>query len=295
LIELLGDRSSDVRLGAVRAAGEIGGRALVPPLLVAYAARETRPAALAALARMPDARAVDAYLDGLASPEFALRERCKAAIRDIRDAALPAVEALVKKAPSDDVVLELQELYEDHAAAKAGPLFHVKVSRKHPGGFVEFAVGHGGDAGAGLKLFGEARAGGAGCAACHTVDGRGGTVGPDLSGVGDKYSRRDLAEAVVYPGKAVREGYQQVIVRTRRGQSYAGPLKAETADELTLQEADGTVRTIAKPDIAARKDTGLSPMPEGLHTGFTEQQFADLVSYLESLRTTPAAAGKDTP
>ena len=88
---------------------------------------------------------------------------------------------------------------------------------------------------------------------------------------------------MLYPSKAVREGYQQVIVRTRAGQTYAGPVKAETADALTLQEADGTVRHVPKTDIQVRKDSGLSPMPEGLHAGLSPQQLADLVSYLESL------------
>jgi hypothetical protein len=61
-------------------------------------------------------------------------------------------------------------------------------------------------------------------------------------------------------------------------------MKSEGAEELTLQEADGTLRTVRKADVAARKDTGLSPMPENLHGGMTPQQFADLVSYLESLK-----------
>jgi putative heme-binding domain-containing protein len=112
-------------------------------------------------------------------------------------------------------------------------------------------------------------------------------VGPDLSGIGAKYSRRDLAEGVLYPSKAVREGYQQVIVRLKNGQTYAGPVKAETGEELTLHEADGTLRRIRKADVQARKDSGLSPMPEGLHARLTPQQFADLVSYLESLKTEP--------
>jgi putative heme-binding domain-containing protein len=213
----------------------------------------------------------------------------------VRDVALPAVEAWAGSPPPDEVLLEVRRVYDDHAKAKAGPLFRAAVRRKHPGEYVEFAVNHSGDAPAGRKLFGDSRSGGVGCITCHAAEGTGGTVGPDLSGAGAKYSRRDLAEAVVFPSKTVREGYQQVVVRTRGGQSYAGPVKAETADALTLQEADGTIRSIPKADVAARKDTGLSPMPEGLCSGLSEQQFADLVSYLESLKTEAPAAGKGRP
>jgi hypothetical protein len=56
--------------------------------------------------------------------------------------------------------------------------------------------------------------------------------------------------------------------------------------------AEGTLRTVRKADVSQRKDSGLSPMPESLHAGLTPQQFADLVSYLESLKT-EAPAGKE--
>jgi putative membrane-bound dehydrogenase-like protein len=284
VVGLLRDRALDVRLAAVRAAGELGERSAIPALLESYSRRDTRDAALSALARIPDARAAEVYLDGIASGDFSHRERCKSALRDVRDAALPSVEAWAATAPPDEVLLEVRRVYEDHAKAKAGPLFRATVQRKHPSQYVDFAVSHSGDAAAGRNLFGDSRAGGVGCTACHAVGGAGGTVGPDLSGVGMKYSRRDLAEAVAFPSKAVREGYQQVVVRMRNGQTYAGPVKADTPDVLTLQEADGVLRPIRKADVAARKDTGLSPMPEGLWSGLTEQQFADLVSYLESLK-----------
>ena len=284
IADLMGHPRADVRRAAVRAAGELGDRALLPRLRVAHADRETQESAIAALAQMPDAGSADLYIDGLISPDLALRERCKSALREVRDAALPVVEAALSKSLGDEAVLELQQIYGDHPKAKQGPLFRLTINRRHPGEYVEFAAGRTGDAKEGRKLFGAARDGGLGCVVCHAVDGAGGTVGPDLSGVGAKYSRRDLAEAVVYPSKAVREGYQQVVVRTRNGQTFSGPLKAETPEELTLHEADGTLRAVRKADVAARKDSGLSPMPDGLHAGLMLEQFAGLVSYLESLK-----------
>jgi putative heme-binding domain-containing protein len=286
VVKLMGDSSVEVRAGAVRAAGEMGDRALVPKLLEAYQSPRTSAAAIAALARMPDARAVEPYLEGLASGDFAVRERCRGALAEVRDAALPAVEnAVAAGGLSDDVVLELQRVYKGHEKASGGPLMALEVRRKHPAEYVEFAVGHAGDATRGEKLFAETTAGVLGCATCHAVRGRGGSVGPDLSGVGAKYSRRELAESIVFPSKVVREGYQQVTVRTKSGQVYSGPIKANTGQELTLHEADGTLRRIPAGEVAVRKDTGLSPMPENLHAGLTPEQFTDLVDYLESLKT----------
>jgi putative membrane-bound dehydrogenase-like protein len=294
VMDLLDDRSLGVRLAAVRAAGDLGDRAAMPKLLKAYATRETRDAASKALAQMPDARAVDAYLEGLASTDFTVRERCKQALREVRDAALPAAEAAAGKGVPDDVVLELRQVYRDHELAKKGRLFSIAITRRHPDEYLNFSLANTGDARAGATIFATGSAGGVGCATCHAVNGQGGTVGPDLSGVGAKFSRRDLAEAVLYPSKAVREGYQQVVVRTGSGQTYAGPIKAETPQELTLHESDGTLRRIPRSDVAVRKDSGLSPMPDSLHAGLTPQQFTDLVSYLESLKTETPPGGKET-
>jgi putative heme-binding domain-containing protein len=232
---------------------------------------------------MPDRRAVPAYVEGLGSADFARRDKCRQALREVRDAALSQLEGM-EQSLSDEVVLELRQVYQDHGKAKAGALFARRIERKHPEEYLNYSLDHAGDARKGQQLFAATTNGGIGCATCHVVNGAGGTVGPDLSGVGAKYSRRDLAESVLYPSKAVREGYQQVIVRTKSGQTYAGPVKAETAEVVTLQEADGTLRHVPRPDVDVRKDTGLSPMPEGLHAGLSLQQFADLVSYLESLK-----------
>lgn len=290
IIELMDHPSADVRRSAVRAAGDLGDRSLIPRLLAAHARGDTREAAVAALARMPDVRGVGAYLEGLAPGDFALREKCRQALGEVRDAALAAVEAAVEKSLSDDVVLELRQVYQDHAKARRGPLFARQINRRHPEEYMTHALARAGNARRGEKLFAATTAGGIGCATCHAVDGAGGAVGPDLSGIGAKYSRRDLAEGVLYPSKAVREGYHQVIVRTRSGVTYSGPVKSDTVDELTLHEADGTLRRVRKDEIAARKDSGLSPMPEGLHSGLTPQQFTDLVSYLESLKSSDAPA-----
>jgi len=44
---------------------------------------------------------------------------------------------------------------------------------------------------------------------------------------------------------------------------------------------------VRKPEIDQRKESELSLMPEGLNTGLSLQDFADIVSYLESLKEAP--------
>jgi hypothetical protein len=53
---------------------------------------------------------------------------------------------------------------------------------------------------------------------------------------------------------------------------------------LTLRDADGNDHAIPKAEIDERTKSSASLMPEGLHVDLTTQDFADLISYLESLK-----------
>src|SRR6185436_12962560 len=66
-----------------------------------------------------------------------------------------------------------------------------------------------GDPAAGRKLF----FGSAKCSQCHMVGGRGGRLGPDLSGIGHERKIADLEEAIVNPDKSLRKSYETAEVR----------------------------------------------------------------------------------
>ena len=49
---------------------------------------------------------------------------------------------------------------------------------------------------------------------------------------------------------------------------------------------------VRKADVAQRKVSNVSVMPEGLQTGLTPQQFADLIAYLQTLKDKPVETPK---
>jgi putative heme-binding domain-containing protein len=114
-------------------------------------------------------------------------------------------------------------------------------------------------------------------------------VGPDLSSVGAQFDRAKLAESVLYPSRSIREGYQQVTAATTDGRVIAGLVRTESVETLTLRDADGKDHAIPKAEIEERKGSSASLMPDGLHLGLSPQDFADLVSYLESLKASAAS------
>jgi putative heme-binding domain-containing protein len=277
----LEDPDLAVRRAAIAAAGGLRSRKAVPALLSAFGREETRFEATQALGKIPDLRALDAYLYGLAHVNADLRWPSSRAIQSLGKAALSEVEKRLGSIPGP-AVRELQHLF---AAEKESPIHRVVVKKVDPEAYLEFALGNAGDAGRGRALFADPK--GLACAKCHKAGGEGGDLGPDLSGVGSLYPRRELAESILYPSRKVREGYQQVIVRTKEGRILSGAVKAETPEELTLQDTEGNRHAIRKAEIDARKTSELSLMPEGVHAGLSMRDFADLVSYLESLKGAP--------
>ncbi len=73
------------------ALGSLRAKSAVPALSSAYGDPSTRLEAVAALARVPDLRALDAYLDGLGEKSPGLRDDCRNALAAIRQPARPLI------------------------------------------------------------------------------------------------------------------------------------------------------------------------------------------------------------
>jgi putative heme-binding domain-containing protein len=284
LVPLARDADPEVRRAAVEALGDLGDRMIIPTLLEAYRDPVVRPAALAALVRVPDVRALDAFLEGLGGRDATLREGCCRAITALRDQALPTIEAKAGRL-SSEVVAQLKRVYEDHGPARRGRLFAVEMKALEPEVYLRFARTLAGDAARGRALFHDR--GGLGCVKCHRIGGQGSEVGPDLGGIGAQMDRGQLAESVLYPSRAIREGYQATTVATTDGRVYSGLVRSESGEALVLRDAEGKDHEILKSDIEERKSETTSLMPEGFQVGLSPQDFADLIAYLESLRTSP--------
>ncbi len=135
----------------------------------------------------------------------------------------------------------------------------------------------GGDAKAGRVLFHERQE--AACARCHKLAGVGGDVGPDLAGLTAKRGREYVLESIVLPNRVIAPGFESLLVVMKNGQSFAGLVKGETGDELTLNSPEDGLLKLKKSDIAKRTPA-LSPMPESLIEVLTKREIRDLVEFL---------------
>ena len=142
---------------------------------------------------------------------------------------------------------------------------------------------HPGDPQRGRQLF----LGKANCHLCHRIQGEGGQVGPDLTGIGAIRTHRDLLEAILYPSATFARGYEPVMLALADGRVMSGLMGRETPEEVVLievRENKPVEVPIRRDDIDIMQLGRVSVMPQGLDTQLTEQEFSDLLAYLKSLR-----------
>ena len=277
----LADSELEVRRAIVKALSDLKSTKAVPALLKAYSDGTLRSDAFAALARTPDERALDALLDGLSSKNPTQRNVAHLAIRDLSGKVLSRVEAKANSL-SPQALTELRQIYAGNKKAENGPLFAQQIQQHTLDEYMNAAVKLPGDPAQGEKLFTDPA--GVNCAGCHRVAGQGSDLGPDLTGAGAQFDRRALAEAILYPSKAVREGYQQITLTMTDDEEFSGVVKGETADTLILRDSSGREQKLARGAIKSRRNSALSLMPEGLQAALSLEEFADLIAYLASLK-----------
>ena len=121
------------------------------------------------------------------------------------------------------------------------------------------------------------------CSICHRVGRFGGTLGPDLSTIGQVRSRRDLLEAIVFPSATFARGYEPVQIETSNGETFHGIIGEQKNDAVFLGLPDGSKREIARASITATSLSEVSPMPPGMDHVLTSEELKSLLAYLASL------------
>jgi quinoprotein glucose dehydrogenase len=121
------------------------------------------------------------------------------------------------------------------------------------------------------------------CLRCHKVEGQGGDVGPDLTGIGTRQKREYLLESIVLPNKQIAKGFETVVLTLKNGKSVVGILKGEDDKEVRLMTAEGKLLAVAKAQIDERQ-TGKSAMPEDIAKYLSKSDLRDLVEFLAELK-----------
>jgi hypothetical protein len=116
------------------------------------------------------------------------------------------------------------------------------------------------------------------CAVCHAINGQGGKVGPDLTGIGSR-DRSEVLQEILDPNRSVEANYRMWNVTTKGGDTFSGRLEAETQTTVEILDTVAQKHVVQRKDIASMDASQLSIMP----IGFEALPPADLKALLEYL------------
>ena len=123
------------------------------------------------------------------------------------------------------------------------------------------------------------------CSSCHSMQGEGGNIGPDLTQLGNRFTAKDMLEAVLDPNKVVSDQYAATVFVMKDGSSIVGRLTNEDDNTYFVSQnpfAPQTVREIPKNDVTSTKLSRVSLMMPGLINSLNNEELKDLLAYLMS-------------
>ncbi|MDA7926171.1 c-type cytochrome [Mariniblastus sp.] len=118
------------------------------------------------------------------------------------------------------------------------------------------------------------------CINCHQFQGRGKTMGPDLTGLGNRFSLRESIESTVHPSKTISDRYQAKSILTVDGRLLNGIARQQADESFLVWLEDGRSVTVASDDVDEIKESKQSTMPQGLLDALTISEINDLFAYL---------------
>jgi putative heme-binding domain-containing protein len=118
------------------------------------------------------------------------------------------------------------------------------------------------------------------CANCHKIGDKGVSLGPDLSAIGKDRTRAELLDSILFPSAKVDPKFASYLVKTHDGRSFTGLLVKRDEKQAVLRDVENKEIVLAADNIETIQPSRLSLMPDGVVSGLTPQEAADLVEYL---------------
>jgi len=130
---------------------------------------------------------------------------------------------------------------------------------------------------AGMAAFTKAQ-----CAKCHRFNGMGESMGPDLSSIAKRFSKRETLRAILHPSEIIPSQYASKKVLTVDGIQHIGLVSDTGSGSILLLNDKGEKLTLAQDEIEEISDAEVSAMPEGLLNELTLDEINDLVNFLHA-------------
>lgn len=119
------------------------------------------------------------------------------------------------------------------------------------------------------------------CSRCHTYDGRGANVGPDLTRIAENRDAGKIAESILHPSKEIAPQFAVQQLELTSGVVKTGVYAGATPEgKERFVDAEANVFELDSAEIAARNSLKTSLMPEDISKRMSKEDFLDLVAFL---------------
>lgn len=123
------------------------------------------------------------------------------------------------------------------------------------------------------------------CSSCHMMRGTGGSIGPDLTQLGNRFAPKDILEAIIDPSKEISDQYAATHFVLKNGSTVLGRLIRQDKNTYYVSQnpfAPEQLREIPKSDVASTTLSKTSIMLKGLINRLNPSELRDLMAYLRS-------------
>ncbi len=147
-----------------------------------------------------------------------------------------------------------------------------------------------GNAAHGKELF----YGDANCSLCHMIEGKGGRLGPDLTGVGGSRTRAAVIDSVRDPSRRLAWGlteatkefpqeYETATAVTKDGKEIKGVTLNEDSFSVQIMDTSEQIHLLEKDKLKSFQKTRQSAMPLYGKDLLSDKDLEDIVAYLTSV------------
>jgi len=121
------------------------------------------------------------------------------------------------------------------------------------------------------------------CSTCHTVGGRGGLIGPDLTNLGAQATVRRIREALTVAKPHPPAGYRPVTVHLKDGSTVRGVLKNENNFSFQILGTDDQLHMLSADEIERMVRDDASLMRSDYDKRLGAEELTNLLAYLSRL------------
>ncbi len=141
--------------------------------------------------------------------------------------------------------------------------------------YLESDSGRVGDSTHGRSVFMKGR-----CDQCHRQGQTGQAIGPDLTSVARRFSKREILESILYPAHIVSDQYASKKVLTLDGKVLVGMVSTQSDGTVLVRDSNNRISRVEESEVDQILPSTSSIMPSGLLDDLSLREIADMMSYM---------------